>query len=104
MVQAPGDYRWSSYHENVGRRALAIVTPHPCYMALGRSPAVRHERYRGIVHEHLPDQTIAAIRHGASKGLPVGGDAFRSRIEIEIGTSLGSREVGVRTRNAKRSN
>ena len=103
MVQSPGDYRWSSYHENVGKHALSIVSPHPCYQTLGGTPAVRHERYRGIVHEHLPDQTIAAIRHGASKGLPVGGDAFRTRIETEIGTSLGSREVGVRTRKMKRS-
>jgi putative transposase len=104
MVQTPGDYRWSSYHENIGRRSLSIVTPHACYLSLGGSPAVRHEQYRGIVHEHLPDQTIAAIRHGASKGLPVGSDAFKTRIETEIGTSLGSREVGVRARNTKRSN
>jgi REP-associated tyrosine transposase len=104
MVQAPGDYRWSSYRENIGRRALSVVTPHPCYLELGGSPTARHERYREIVHEYLPDRTIAAIRHGASKGLPVGGDAFRTRIETEIGTALGSRDVGVRTGKAKRAN
>ena len=96
MVPAPRDYRWSSYHENVGRRSLSIVTPHPCYLALGRRPAARYESYHGIIHEHLPDRTIAAIRHGVSKGLPVGHETFRQRIETEIGIALGPRKVGVR--------
>jgi putative transposase len=83
VVAAPGDYRWSSYHENVGKRSLSIVTPHPCYQTLGRSRAAREACYRGIVHEHLPDAAIKDIRDGTSKGQPVGGESFRKRFEIE---------------------
>lgn len=93
MVPAPRDYRWSSYHENAGKRSLSIVTPHPCYLALGPSSAARHESYHGIVHEHLPDRTIAAIRHGVSKGLPVGDETFRQRIVTETGITIGPRRI-----------
>jgi putative transposase len=96
MVATPAEYRWSSYRENVGRRSPSIVTPHPCYLLLGRTPAVRHERYRGLVHEYLPDRAIAAIRHGMSKGLPVGAESFSRRLEAETGIPFGPRRVRMR--------
>lgn len=83
LVLAPADYRWSSYHENVGKRSVSIVTPHACYEALGRSRSERVDRYREIVHEYLPDRMIADIRHGMRRGSPVGSDRFRKRIEAE---------------------
>jgi putative transposase len=94
MVRSPGEYRWSSYRENVGQRALSIVNPHPCYLALGESQAARQRNYGDIFLERVPKPTVTEFRRGAVKGLPVGGDAFKSRIESEIGVSLGLRKVG----------
>ena len=103
MVEAPDAYPWSSYHENTGRALFSVVTPHPCFLELGQSSITRHRRYRRIVHEHLPDQTVADIRHGTIKGLPVGSEAFVKNIETKIGTSLGERRIGVRKRCGQRS-
>jgi len=63
-------------------------------MALGKSPEECAERYLEVVHEHLSAQTVAEIRHGSSKGLPVGGSTFKRCIESETGASFGLRKLG----------
>jgi putative transposase len=94
IVRVPGDYQWSSYRENAGLRAQAIVNPHPCYQALGDPAKTRHERYAEMFGRRIPDNTLTEIRHGARKGLPVGGDGFKHRIESKLGTRLTPRKVG----------
>lgn len=55
LVHRPGDYRWSSFRSNALGQADAILTPHPLYYALGRSPASRRESYaRFVVHGWRP--------------------------------------------------
>lgn len=98
MVARPEDYRWSSHHENIGRRAMRVVEPHETFAALGASRAERAQRYRGIIRERLPNRTVEAIRHGTEKGLPVGRDDFKERIETKIGKAIGQRKRG-RPRN-----
>jgi putative transposase len=49
LVQRPADYRWSSYRANVLGRQDALVTPHPCYYALGRTPQARRAAYRATI-------------------------------------------------------
>ena len=49
LVQRPGDYRWSSFRANALGQEDAIVTPHPLYYALGRSPASRRDAYARFV-------------------------------------------------------
>lgn len=94
IVRLPGDYRWSSFGENVGLRSLSIVHPHPCYQALGESVESRHKKYAKLVHERVSGDTLAEIRRGTRKGLPVGGSRFKHQIESEIGKALNPRRVG----------
>jgi putative transposase len=94
LVQYPGDYRWSSYAENAGLCAPAIVKHHPCYLALADSTGLRRERYADLVDERISDHTVTEIRRGAGKGLPVGSDGFKRRIESELGRPLTPRKVG----------
>ena len=46
LVRKPEDYRWSSHRANALGEDDALVTPHPLYYALGRTPAERQARYR----------------------------------------------------------
>lgn len=45
MVERPEHYRWSSVHANFLLASDALVTPHPAYLALDESPAVRAQAY-----------------------------------------------------------
>jgi putative transposase len=49
LVQSAADYRWSSYRANVLGKDDALVTPHPCYYALGRTPQARRAAYRATI-------------------------------------------------------
>ena len=49
IVAGPADYRWSSYRANALGYRDPIVTPHPLYYALGRSPETRRAAYSRFV-------------------------------------------------------
>lgn len=46
IVRRPQAYPWSSYRANALGEADALVTPHPWYYALGRTPEARRAAYR----------------------------------------------------------
>jgi putative transposase len=48
LARRPGDYRWSSYRCNALGEDDALVTPHPHYYSLGRSPAERNAAYAAL--------------------------------------------------------
>jgi len=48
LVAAPDEYRWSSFRSNALGHENALVTPHSCYYALGRSAALRQAAYRDL--------------------------------------------------------
>ncbi|HEV8095925.1 MAG TPA: transposase [Burkholderiales bacterium] len=49
VVDLPADYRWSSFRANALGHDDPIVTPHPLYYALGRSPETRRRAYANFV-------------------------------------------------------
>jgi len=48
MVQAPGDYDWSSYRANAFGAPDPVVTVHPTFSALGDSDTQRQSAYRAL--------------------------------------------------------
>jgi putative transposase len=48
LVARPDEYRWSSFGANALGFADALLTPHPFYYALGRTPAERQAAYRAL--------------------------------------------------------
>lgn len=94
LVVKPADYRWSSYRSNGEGETDCLVTPHPVYQALGRSQSERITCYRDLVAQRLSTETVARIRYGARKGLPVGNHKFVASIENHIGERLGTGRVG----------
>jgi putative transposase len=53
LAAAPGEYRWSSFRANAMGHDDALVTPHSCYYALGRSAASRRAAYRKLFENEL---------------------------------------------------
>jgi len=58
-----GAYRWSSYRANALGENDGLVTQHPLYCALGRSPAERAAAYRALF---IPTLRRPASRPGSS--------------------------------------
>src|SRR3989441_9456800 len=48
LVAQPGEYPWSSYRANALGEYDALVTPHPHYYSLGRSPDERRAAYAAL--------------------------------------------------------
>ncbi len=61
LVESAADYRWSSYRANILGREDALVTPHPCYYALGRTPQARRAAYLAVISA-APSASAAARR------------------------------------------
>jgi putative transposase len=87
MVAHPADYAWSSYGDNVEGRARGLVTPHPLYLALGRTHSECREAYRGLFEGGMDPVAVAHIRDATQKGWPLGDVRFRR----EIGAVSGRR-------------
>jgi putative transposase len=60
IVAQAADYRWSSYRANALGYADPIVTPHPLYYALGRSPEARRAAYERFVRRGFARPDIAS--------------------------------------------
>jgi putative transposase len=88
IVDRPEEYRWSSYRENVGQRALTICKPHPSFRAIATSVEERFIRYRSLFRNELPKNTVDAIRNSTNRGAPTGSDAFREKLERQFGLAL----------------
>jgi len=71
LVRQPGDYRWSSFRSNALGLEDAIVTPHPLYYALGRSPEARRKSYARFVQRGWPVSFIQS--HGRRGAGPTAG-------------------------------
>jgi len=48
IVSTPGDHCWSSYRFHACGAAVPWLSPHPLYLALGRTPSERQAAYRAI--------------------------------------------------------
>lgn len=82
MVDVPGEYRWSSYGVNAEGNPSTLCTPHPLYLAMGKTSLERQENYRGLFAVHEENRKlIKEIRDNTNKGLAIGHIKFKSEIE-----------------------
>ena len=80
MVADPSQFRWSSYRRHAFGQADPIVTPHPLYLALGRSQEGRQSAYRALFRSQLDEAALADIRLAIAQGQPLGNDRFREAV------------------------
>ncbi|MEN8189344.1 MAG: transposase [Thermodesulfobacteriota bacterium] len=94
MVADPGDYQWSSYQFNGLGKAFNLCTPHPEYLALGTEPSERRKNYCALFAHNVNDVLMDDIRKNSNKGMAVGSDRFKEKIESLTGRRLRTKKRG----------
>ena len=87
MVEAPGDYRWSSYGANALGIADGLITPHSLYYELAESDEQCRAAYRTLFKDTFSDDLLKRIRDTMNGGFVLG----NARFERQIATMLGRR-------------
>lgn len=94
MVNAPGQYRWSSYRHNAQGNADQLLTEHPLYTSLGRTKTSRCEAYKALFRTHLDEEQLKDIRAAWQTGTPLGNVYFKEKIERKLKTKVGQARRG----------
>ena len=81
LVPDPEDYEWSSYLYNSTGRKDALITPHPEYIALGKTLKARRSAYRTGFQQPLGEPLLARIRETTNKAWVLGEEAFCNALE-----------------------
>jgi putative transposase len=71
-----------------------MCIPHECYLELDRNDEERYKAYRELFSETLSEQKVEAIRIATQRGLVVGSEDFKARIESIVGESVYPNPVG----------
>ena len=100
MVEDPAHYRWTSYRANGLGHGGTLISPHPLYLALGRTAAMRLEAYRALFRAHLDESAIDDIRLALNQNQPLGNSRFYSKIARMTGERRQARPRG-RPKSAK---
>jgi len=72
MVDAPSDYRWSSYRANAFGQQDGLLTPHSLYTCLGSDATTRQAAYRHLFDEALSNETLDQLRQAGNGNRPLG--------------------------------
>ena len=98
LVAHPGDFHWSTYKSNAEGLESSLLRPHPIYMSLGKTNEERQTEYRALFSIPIPRHEIENIRNAVNRGLVIGDEAFKRRIEIEGGQRVTIGKRGPRPR------
>ena len=88
MVEAPGDYPWSSYRANAHGTVDPVVTPHALYRDLGGGAGgdeARLAAYRGLFEDVLDDRLLQRLRECTNGGFVLGSPTFERQISGMLG-------------------
>lgn len=97
MAAAPQDYPWSSYRRNAlggGGPNADWLVPHEEYARLGMDDLSRRNAYRALFAAAIDQGDLAEIRDCTHKGWALGGERFRSEIEVLGQRQAASKGVG----------
>jgi putative transposase len=89
MVELPGHYRWSSFCHNSGEREISFVKPHATYLSLGANTQEIANAYMSLFSCHIELEDIDRIRESWITGTPLGSDAFREKVELQLQCKVG---------------
>ncbi len=94
MVEHPEHHHWSSVHANLARCEDSLVTPHPCFIAMGNMPLVRAEVYRAWLEQGISDDELIAIRQHLQQERAFGSKRFQAMAEKTLGRPVSLRRPG----------
>lgn len=102
VVNDPADYVWSSYQVNGLGVESELCTPHALYLALGHTKQARLINYRALFASHVEGEPLAEVRHALNKGLVLGTEKFRRKVEAISGRRLRNLKPGPKPTNRRR--
>jgi putative transposase len=85
LVPHPGEYTWSSYGFNAEGVDSSLLTPHPLYLALGRTAAERQTLYRRQFAEVMDPELLHEIRSATNGNSALGQDDFHQQVSRALG-------------------
>ncbi|TQV86652.1 transposase [Aliikangiella coralliicola] len=88
MVEAPAEYKWTSYHHNARGIRAKLITEHPCYLSLGCNDLNRQSAYRALFDSQLSRSKLDEIRSATNRAWVLGGEKFKRDIEIKSGVQI----------------
>jgi putative transposase len=94
MVEAAGDYRWSSFPAHGLGRSDPLLDPVVAYESLAKSPATRPRRWSAFVHQTPSDEELTALRRSTRTGLPYGHPDWVERLGHRLHLDLTIRPRG----------
>jgi len=94
MVEEPSAYSWSSYSINALGVKSDLQTPHPEYLALGKTKDERLNNYRELFKAHIEAELLTEIRENINKGLALGDERFTTQIENLTKRRVTARKAG----------
>ena len=94
MVEDPSEYCWSSYQINALGKHSDLCKPHSEYLKLGDTKDTRLQNYRALFSSHVEGGLLENIRSGLNKGMALGDDRFKDKIEALTGRRLKPKKVG----------
>jgi putative transposase len=101
LVTLPNQYPWSSFKVNALGSQSDLITPHQCWMALGRWDHERRRSYLALFDEALTEAEMYAIRYGVRKGIPTGSVHFTKEIEKTLSVKIGDGRQGRPTKQPR---
>jgi putative transposase len=88
MVRAPGDYPYSSYCHNANGKPDKLVSQHPLYRSLAKTPEQRQAAYRALFGTVIEHDILLTIRETTNACRILGNDKFKDQIEAMLGRSV----------------
>ncbi len=85
LVEAPGEYPWSSYRANALGEADALIRAHALYLALGTTEQARLAAYRRLFEDQLSAELLEKLRAGTNGGFVIGSGRFERQIAVMVG-------------------
>lgn len=82
LVDAPGNYAWSSYNHHVGLTVDSLVTDHALYWALGNTPFERQRTYAEGFAQSISATDLHALRTATQKGWLLGSPEYQARMAL----------------------
>lgn len=98
LVEDPRAHPWTSYRANAEGMASRMLTPHPCYLALGPDDSSRRAAYRALFETALPPEMLSRIRNATNANDTLGDDRFRIQVEAMLGRRIAPLKRGPKPR------
>ena len=88
MVEAPGEYSWSSYHHNALGKSDPLIQPHLEYDKLGKISEERQMAYRLLFNTPIEQKILHEVREATNKCWTLGDSKFKQAVAKQLARNV----------------